>query len=159
MSNKKKKPKVEIINRKAGFEYAFIQEYEAGIMLTGTEIKSIRDGNVNLSDAYCMFDQQGALWVRNMFIAEYDHGTDNNHLPRRNRQLLLRKPEMKKLSRGVMEKGSSIIPFKMYINERGFAKLLIELARGKKSFDKRETIKQRDDKRELDRLQKKYNVR
>lgn len=157
--SQKKKPKVEIINRKAGFEYAFLQEYEAGLILTGTEIKSIREGNVNLSDAYCMFDPQGRLWVRNMFIAEYDHGTDNNHLPRRNRQLLLRKPELRKLARGVQEKGSSIVPFKLYVNERGFAKMLIELARGKKSFDKRETIKQRDEKRDLDRIQKAYKVR
>jgi SsrA-binding protein len=159
MATQKKRPKVEIINRKAGFEYAFLQEYEAGIMLTGTEIKSIRNGNANLSDAYCMFDHQGVLWVRNMFIAEYDHGTDNNHLPRRNRQLLLKKSELRKLSRGVMEKGSSIIPFKIIISERGFAKVIIELARGKKSFDKRATIKQREEKRDLNRVEKEYKVR
>lgn len=158
MAKDKKKPKVEIINRKASFEYQFVQEYDAGIMLTGSEIKSIRNGNANLTDAYCLFEK-GELWVRNMYIAEYEFGTDSNHLPRRNRKLLLRKPELRKLARGVQEKGATIVPYKIHISDRGFAKLTIELARGKKSFDKRETIKARDDKRDLDRLNKLYKVR
>jgi SsrA-binding protein len=156
---KEKKKKIEILNRKASFEYYFVLEYNAGIMLTGTEIKSIRDGNANLSDAYCAFDDAGELWVHNLYIAEYAHGTDNNHFPRRNRKLLLRKPEMRKLSRGLKEKGSTIVPYKLFINERGFAKLTVELARGKKSYDKRETIKAREDKRDLDRINKAYKVR
>lgn len=158
MAKEKKRPKVEITNRKASFEYYFVQEYDAGIMLTGSEIKSIRGGNANLSDAYCIFEK-GELWVRNMYIAEYEFGTDSNHLPRRNRKLLLRKPELRKLAKGVQEKGSTIVPYKIHLSERGFAKLTIELAKGKKTFDKRETIKARDDKRDLDRLNKIYKVR
>ena len=146
MAKEKKRPKIEITNRKASFEYYFVQEYDAGIMLTGSEIKSIRGGNANLSDAYCIFEK-GELWVRNMYIAEYEFGTDSNHLTRRNRKLLLRKPELRKLAKGVQEKGSTIVPYKIHLSERGFAKLTIELAKGKKTFDKRETIKARDDKR------------
>jgi len=153
MAKEKQKKKVEITNRKAAFEYHFIQEFDAGIMLTGSEIKSIRSGNANLNDAWCIF-QSGELWVHNMYIAEYEYGTDMNHLPRRNRKLLLRKPELRKLERKLKEKGSTIVPYKLYISDRGFAKLTIELATGKKSFDKRETIKAREDKRELDRLKK-----
>ena len=158
MAKEKKRPRVEITNRKASFEYYFVQEYNAGIMLTGSEIKSIRGGNANLSDAYCVFEK-GELWVRNMYIAEYEFGTDSNHLTRRNRKLLLRKPELRKLAKGVQDKGSTIVPYKIHLSERGFAKLTIELARGKKTFDKRETIKARDDKRDLDRLNKIYKVR
>lgn len=158
MAKEKKKQKIEIVNRKAAFEYYFVQEYDAGIMLTGSEIKSIRNGNANLTDAYCIFEN-GELWVRNLYIAEYEFGTDSNHLPRRNRKLLLRKPELRKLERGVKEKGSTIIPYKIFINERGFAKVVVALARGKKSFDKRETIKEREDKRTLDRINKAYKVR
>jgi len=99
MAKEKKKTKVEIVNRKAGYEYAFLQEYDAGIMLTGAEIKSIRAGNANMTDAYCLFEH-GELWVRNLYIAEYEFGTGTNHLARRNRKLLLRKPELRKLERG-----------------------------------------------------------
>ncbi len=158
MAKEKKKTKIEILNRKAIYEYHFVQEFDAGIMLTGTEVKSIRDGNANLSDAYCIFDL-GELWVRNLYVAEYKYGTGANHLPRRNRKLLLRKPELRKLERGIKEKGSTIVPFKLFFSERGFAKLTICLARGKKSFDKRETIKGRENKRELDRVNKEYKVR
>lgn len=153
MAKEKQKRKVEITNRKASFEYHFVQEFDAGIMLTGSEIKSIRDGNANLSDAWCIFER-GELWVHNMYIAEYKYGTDMNHLPRRNRKLLLRKPELRKLERKLKENGTTIIPYKLFISDRGFAKLTIELATGKKTFDKRETIKAREDKRELDRLKK-----
>lgn len=147
------KQKVEIVNRRASYEYQFVQEYEAGIVLTGTEIKSIRAGNANVSDAYCLFEN-GELWVKNLYIAEYEYGTDNNHEPRRQRKLLLRRTELRKLERRVKEKGFTIVPYKMYISDRGFAKLVIELATGKKSYDKRETIKEREDKRDLDRLKK-----
>jgi SsrA-binding protein len=158
MSKEKKKQKVEIVNRKASYEYHFVQEYDAGIMLTGSEIKSIRSGNANLTDAYCAFEN-GELWVRNLYIAEYEYGTDANHLPRRNRKLLLRRPELRKLERGLKEKGSTIVPYKIFISDRGFAKVTIVLARGKKTFDKRETIKDREDKRTLDRINKAYKVR
>ncbi|MBK8191768.1 MAG: SsrA-binding protein SmpB [Lewinellaceae bacterium] len=158
MAKEKKKQKIEIVNRKAAYEYYFVQEFDAGIMLTGSEIKSIRNGNANLNDAYCVFEN-GELWVRNLYIAEYEYGTDSNHLPRRTRKLLLRRPELRKLERGIREKGSTIIPFKIFISDRGLAKLTIELARGKKMFDKRETIKEREDKRTLDRLHKTFKVR
>lgn len=158
MAKEKKKPKIEILNRKALYEFQFLHEFNAGIMLTGTEIKSIRDGNANLSDAHCIFEL-GELWVRNLYVAEYKYGTDANHTPRRNRKLLLRRPELRKLERGIKEKGSTIVPFKIFFSERGFAKLTICLARGKKSFDKRETIKDRENKREMDRVNKAYKVR
>ncbi|MBU6339961.1 MAG: SsrA-binding protein SmpB [Bacteroidetes bacterium] len=157
MAKEKKKIKVEIKNRRAAFEYHFEQEYDAGMILTGTEIKSIRAGNANLNDAYCLIEN-GELWVRNMYIAVYEHGTDNNHEPRRARKLLLRKPELRKLERKAKEKGYTIVPYLLFINERGFAKLTIELATGKKSFDKRETIKNRDNKRSLDQLKKRYST-
>ncbi len=157
MAKETQKPKVEITNRRAAYEYHFVQELEAGLVLTGTEIKSIRAGNVNLNDAYCVFENR-ELYVRNMFIAEYELGTDNNHEPRRVRKLLLRKPELRKLERRVKEKGFTIVPFKLTINERGFAKLTIELAGGKKSYDKRQTIKAREDKRDLDRMKKIHKV-
>jgi SsrA-binding protein len=158
MAKEKKKQKVEITNRKASHEYFFVHEFDAGIALTGTEVKSIRSGNTNMNDAYCVFEK-GELWVKNMYIAEYEYGTDANHLPRRNRKLLLRRPELRKLERGIKEKGSTIVPYKIFFSERGFAKMTICLARGKKSFDKRETIKDRENKRELDRVNKAYKVR
>ncbi|MGI9160162.1 MAG: SsrA-binding protein SmpB [Saprospiraceae bacterium] len=153
MTSTRKNNKVEIVNRKAAYEYHFVQELEAGIMLTGSEIKSIRAGNANLSDAYCVMEG-GVLWVRSLFIAEYEFGSDHNHEPRRLRKLLLKKPELRKLERRIKEKGFTIVPIKLFINERGYAKLKIALATGKKAYDKRETIKARDDKRQLDRLKK-----
>ncbi len=158
MAKGKKRPNIEITNRKASYEYFFVQQYDAGIMLTGTEIKSIRGGNANLTDGYCVFDR-GELWVRNLFIAEYEYGTDANHMSRRNRKLLLRRPELRKLERGIKEKGSTIIPVKIFISDRGFAKVTVALAKGKKSYDKRDTIKERESKRELDRVNKAYKVR
>ncbi|HRO07570.1 MAG TPA: SsrA-binding protein SmpB [Saprospiraceae bacterium] len=143
----------EIVNRKAKFEYSFIQMYEAGIVLTGTEVKALRQGLANLNDAYCLFDK-GNLVVKSMFISEYDHGTIYNHDARRDRRLLLHKSELKKLERRVTEKGLTIVPYRLYFTERGFAKLEVALAQGKKAFDKRETIKERDNKRDLDRLKK-----
>ncbi len=158
MAKEKKKQKIEIVNRKAAYEYYFVQEFDAGIMLTGSEIKSIRSGNANLSDAYCLIEN-GEIWVRNLYISEYEFGSETNHLTRRTRKLLLRKPELRKLDRGVREKGSTIVPFKLYISDRGFAKLSIALARGKKMFDKRETIKEREGKRDMDRINKAYKIR
>jgi SsrA-binding protein len=157
MPREKLKQNIQITNRRAAFEYHFEQEYDAGMILTGTEIKSIREGNVNLNDAYCLIEN-GELWVRNLYIAEYKLGTASNHEPRRNRKLLLRKPELRKLERRVKEKGFTIVPYKLFISDRGYAKLTIELASGKKSYDKRETIKQRDDKRDLDRIKKRYST-
>lgn len=153
MAKEQKPRKVEIVNRKAKFEYHFLTEIEVGIILTGTEIKSIRENNANLKEAYCAF-KDGELYIRNMHIAEYKYGTHNNHDPIRIRKLLLKKAELKKLERKVKEKGLTIVPYKLFISERGFAKILIELAQGKKSFDKRESIKARDSKRDLDRIKK-----
>ncbi len=140
-------------NKKAKFEYHFHAEFEAGIILRGTEIKSIRKGMVNLNDAYCYF-QDGELYIQSMYIGEYSHGTYNNHETRRIRKLLLRKNELKKLSRKVREKGFTITPYQIYITERGLAKILIALTSGKKSFDKRNSIKEKDTKRQMDRVKK-----
>lgn len=153
MAKEQKSRKIEIVNRKAKFEYQFLAEFEAGIILTGTEIKSIRENNANLKEAYCTF-KDGELYIRNMHIAEYKYGTSNNHDPVRTRKLLLKKGELKKLERRVKEKGLTIVPYKLFINERGFAKVLIELSQGKKSYDKRETIKARDSQRDLERIKK-----
>ncbi len=153
MAEKKKNNTKEIINRKAEYDYQFIDTYEAGIMLQGTEIKSIRSGNVNLRDAYCTF-KDGELYVRSLFIAEYSHGNLFNHETRRTRKLLLHKRELKKLEKRVKEKGFTIVPYRMYLTDRGFAKLEIALAQGKKSYDKRHTIKEKDVKRDLARMKK-----
>lgn len=146
----------EIVNRKAKHEFSFVQEFEAGIVLLGSEVKSIRQGNVNLSDAYCLFIGN-FLWIKNMYIGEYDQATMYNHEPRRDRILLLKKTEIRKIKRRIEEKGMTLIPYKMYFSDRGFIKLQIALAQGKKSFDKREDIKDRDNKRELDRVKKEHN--
>jgi SsrA-binding protein len=148
-----KKNTKEIVNRKAKFEYHFVLEFEAGMVLTGTEVKSIRDGNANLTDAYCLF-QGDHLWVKSLYIGEYDHGTIYNHATRRDRILLLKKAEIKKIKRRMDEKGMTLIPYKMYFNERDFVKVQIIVAQGKKSFDKREDMKEKDVKREIDRMKK-----
>ena len=124
-------------------------------MLKGTEVKAMRSGNANLSDAYCIFDN-GNLIIKSMFIAEYDHGNVNNHETRADRRLLLRKSELKKIKRKLDEKGLTLVPYKIYFTERGFVKINIWLAQGKKSFDKRNSIKEKDVKRELDREMKKF---
>ena len=140
----------EIINRKAKFEYQFIQGFEAGIMLQGTEVKSLRNGDANMNDAYCLF-KNGELYIRNLFIGEYSHGNVNNHETRRERKLLLKKSELTKLEKRVSEKGFTIVPYLIFFSERGYAKMEVFLAQGKKSYDKRESIKQKDIKRDLDR--------
>jgi SsrA-binding protein len=145
------KPLMEIVNRRASYEYHFLAEFEAGIVLTGTEIKSIRKGNVNLRDAYCVF-KDGELYLHSMFIAEYKYGNQFNHEERRTRKLLLKRRELRKLEKRVKEKGYTIVPTRLFVNERGFAKLEIALAQGKKTYDKRDSIKQKDMKRDLDRI-------
>lgn len=150
---KEKKPPVEIINRKAKFEYQFLDTFEAGIVLQGTEIKSIRRGQANLRDAYCVF-KKGELYVRSLFIAEYAHGNQFNHDTRQPRKLLLRRTELRKLEKRVKERGFTIVPYRLYLTERGFAKLEIALAQGKKSYDKRDSIKQKDLKRDMDRVKR-----
>lgn len=152
MSEKKKKS-VEIVNRRAEYEYQFLDKFDAGIILQGTEIKAIRKGNANLNDAYCFF-KNGELLIKNMFIAEYEFGNVFNHEPRRLRKLLLRRAELNKLERKVKERGLTIVPYRLHLSERGFVKLEIALAQGKKSFDKRESIKEKDVKRDLDRMKK-----
>ena len=155
---KLKKPKnIEFKNRKAKFEYHFIDVYEAGLKLQGTEIKAIRTGDVNLSDAYCTF-KKGELWVKSLYIKEYIYGTYANHESRQDRKLLLKRRELSKLEKKVKEKGFTIIPYRLYLNERGFAKLEIALAQGKKAYDKRDSIKAKDQKRDLDRIKKQYRV-
>jgi SsrA-binding protein len=141
---------IVIKNKRARHEYILLQEYTAGIQLTGTEIKSIREGKASIVDAYCSFYGE-ELFVRNMHIAEYAMGTHYNHEPKRDRKLLLTKKELKKLLTKVKEKGLTIIPVTLFINERGFAKLAIALAKGKHAYDKRESLKQKDIKREIER--------
>lgn len=143
---------IKIKNKKASFEYFLIERFIVGIQLFGTEIKSIRDGKANLKDSYCMF-VKSELFVRNLHIAEYTYGTYNNHDPKRDRKLLLTKRELKKLLSKVNEKGFTIIPVQLFINERGLAKLEIALAKGKHTYDKRESLKQKDSKREMERSQ------
>ena len=128
-----------------------LEKFVAGLVLKGTEIKSIREGRVNLQEAYCSFYEDG-LWVQNMHISAYEQGNIFNHEPLRKRKLLLNKREMNKLQKKLEEQGLTIVPFRLFISDRGFAKLEIALARGKKLHDKRESIKERDVKREMDRM-------
>ena len=147
----KTKAQINIKNKRATFDYEIIDKYKAGIVLTGTEIKSIREGKAELADTYCYFIN-GELWVKNMYIAEYFYGTYNNHSTRRDRKLLLTKKELRKISKTDKESGFSIIPTRLFIDENGRAKLEIAVARGKKIYDKRQSIKEREDKRYMDRL-------
>jgi SsrA-binding protein len=146
---------INIENRKAGFNYFVAASYEAGIVLTGTEIKSVREGKANLNDAWCYLKNE-ELWIKNMHISEYDAGSYNNHLPKRERKLLLNRSELTKLTSRLREKGTTVVPLRLYINERGYAKLEIGIARGKKKFDKRESLKEAEAKREMSRVRKKY---
>ena len=142
---------INIRNRQASFEFELLDKYVAGLVLKGTEIKSIREGKVNLQDGYCYFNN-GELFVKGINITPYAQGTHYNHEAQRERKLMLKRMELKKLERKVEEKGLTIVPTRLFINDRGFAKLEIAVARGKKMHDKRENIKERDAKRELDRL-------
>lgn len=141
---------VNIKNKKASFEYAFIDKYVAGLQLTGTEIKSIREGKSNINDAFCVF-MKNELYIRNMHIAHYFNGTYNNVEEKRDRKLLLNKQEINKLQSKLKDQGLTIIPIRLFINEKGYAKLEIALAKGKKLYDKREDIKKRDTEREVSR--------
>ncbi|MBO6606776.1 SsrA-binding protein SmpB [Psychroserpens sp.] len=147
---------VNIKNKKAKFEYEILDTYTAGIVLTGTEIKSIRDGKASIAESFCEFNDRGELFVINMTIQEYSHGTYYNHKPKAERKLLLNRRELKKLEREVNVKGNAIVPLRLFLNEKGLAKLEIALGKGKKLFDKRETLKDRDNKRNLDRIKKIY---
>lgn len=142
--------KVEIRNKKAGFEYFLVDEFTAGLVLTGTEIKSIRDGKASLVDSYCTL-KDGELYVINMHIAEYRYGTHYNHNPKRDRKLLLSKQEIRKIRTKIEERGFTVIPTLLFINEKGRAKIIIAIAKGKKLYDKRQTIKTKDLKRERER--------
>ncbi len=144
---------ISIKNRKASFEYELVERFVAGMKLVGTEIKSIRTGKVNLTESYCQF-VRNELYVINLHIAEYELGTCNNHIARRDRKLLLNRKELQKLDKKVKESGFTIIPTKLFINDRGLAKLEIALARGKKTYDKRESLKAKDAKRDIDRMMK-----
>lgn len=141
---------ISIQNKRAKFEYEFIDKYEAGLELRGTEVKSLRQGNASIAEAYCAFDD-GELFLINSHIAEFKFGNINNHEPLRRRKLLLRKKELAKLEYKLKDKGLTIIPIRIFQSERGFAKIEIALAKGKKSFDKREDIKKRDVEREIAR--------
>ena len=142
---------INIRNRQASFEFELLDKYVAGLVLKGTEIKSIREGKVNLQDGYCYFNN-GELFVKGVNITPYAQGTHYNHEAQRERKLMLKRMELKKLERKVEEKGLTLVPVRLFINDRGFAKLEIAVARGKKMHDKRENIKERDAKRELNRL-------
>ena len=144
---------INIKNRRASFDYEFIEEYNAGIILTGTAIKSVRAGKASLVDSYCYFDK-GELWVKGIHIAEYRLGTYYNHEEKRERKLLLTRKELRKLERNVKETGLTIVPTKMFLTEKGWVKLRIALARGKKEYDKRESLKLKDAKKDMDRAMK-----
>lgn len=149
----KLKNDILIRNKRASFDFELIDTYQAGIVLVGTEIKSIRLGKASLVDTFCFFNN-GELWVKNMNISEYFYGTYNNHLPRRDRKLLLNKKELQKLHRQTKETGFTIVPTKLFINSKGLAKIEIAVAKGKKAYDKRESLKEKDDKRMMDRAMK-----
>ena len=145
---------INIKNRRATFDYEIVESFTAGIVLTGTEIKSIRQGKAGLTDTYCMVEGN-ELWLKGMYIAEYSYGSYNNHATHRDRKLLLNRKEINKIAKACQQPGYSIIPLRLFINERGLAKLVISIARGKKQFDKRQAIKEREDKRAMERLFKK----
>lgn len=145
---------INIKNRRATFDFEIGDTFTAGIVLTGTEIKSIRLGKASLTDSFCYVDN-GEVWVKNMYIAEYFYGTYNNHAARRDRKLLLNRKEIAKLEKNGKESGFSIIPLRLFINDRGLAKLVIGIGRGKKEYDKRQSIKEREDKRSMARMMQK----
>jgi SsrA-binding protein len=145
--------KIDIKNKKASFDYEFLEQFTAGIKLVGTEIKAIRLGKANVSDAFCYF-ANGELYVKGMNVSEYDWGSYSNHEPKRDRKLLLTKKELTKLFKKSQEKGLTIVAYRLFLSEKGLAKLNIALAKGKKQFDKREDLKKKDANREMDRMRK-----
>ncbi len=150
------KPKdINIKNRRATFDYEIVETFTAGLVLTGTEIKSIRTGHASLVDTFCYVSSLNEVWVKNMNIATYFYGTYNNHDSRRDRKLLLNKKEINKIAKASRDAGYTIVPLRLFISERGFAKLVIGIARGKKEYDKRQAIKEREDKRSLARMMQK----
>lgn len=149
-----KQAPVNIRNRRASFDYELLETYTAGIVLTGTEIKSIRLGKASLVDTFCVFER-GELWVKNMHITEYFYGTYNNHQARRDRKLLLNKTELRKIQRATLMTGFTIVPTRLFINDKGLAKLVIAVAKGKKQYDKRQSLREKEDKRSMDRMFKK----
>ena len=148
---------INIQNKKARFEYEILDKFTAGIVLTGTEIKSIRDSKASIAESFCEFNEKEELFAINMYIEEYAFGTRFNHRPRGNRKLLLNKKELNKLLKQVKNSGLTIVPLKLFINEKGYVEMLIALARGRKLHDKREILKERDSKRDLDRVKKSFN--
>lgn len=148
---------INIQNKKARFEFEILDKYVAGIQLTGTEIKSIRNSKARITESFCEFNERGELFVVNMYIEEYIYGHHYNHKPKSERRLLLNKHELKSLKKDVDQKGNTIVPLRLFINENGWAKLEIALAKGKKLHDKRETMKDRDNKRDLARIKKNFN--
>ncbi len=152
MADKKKQTKtvVNIRNKRATFDYEILDTWTAGIVLTGTEIKSLRTGKAGLTDSFCIFDK-GELWTKNVYIAEYFYGTYNNHNAHRDRKLLLTRKELRALVQDSKEPGLTIVPLRLYINDKGYAKMEIALCRGKKEFDKRDSIKEKEDRRMMDR--------
>jgi len=146
---------INIKNRKASHEYEFIDKFVAGIVLMGTEIKSIRNSQVTMSDAHCVFIED-ELWIKNLHISEYSNGGYVNHEPKRERKLLLNRQELEKINGKVTTKGMTIIPIRLFINDKGRAKVEIAVAKGKKLFDKRESLKEKDNKRDLDRIRKNF---
>lgn len=149
-----KASQVNIKNRKATFNYEIGDTYTAGIVLTGTEIKSIRGGKANLNDSYCVVDR-GEVWVKGMHVSEYFYGSYNNHVARRDRKLLLTKKEISKIEKQSGDAGFTIVPLRIFISEKGYAKLVIGIGKGKKEYDKRQSIKEREDRRDIDRMFKK----
>jgi len=147
--------KIDIKNKRAGFEFEISDRFQAGLMLTGSEIKSIRNGGGSISEAFCVI-RDGELFIKNMNIPEYSHGSYANHEPMRLRKLLLTKRELNRIDSKMRERGLTVIPLRLFISDRGFAKLEIGLGKGKKKFDKRESLKEKDNKREIDRVMKKY---
>ncbi|MBQ5394851.1 MAG: SsrA-binding protein SmpB [Alistipes sp.] len=150
-----KKTKINIKNKRATFDYEILEEWVAGVVLVGTEIKSIRAGKASMVDSYCYFER-GELWIRGVNIAEYAWGTCNNHAPRRDRKLLLTRRELQKLQRLSLDRGLTIVGLRLFLNDRGLAKIAIGLARGRKAYDKREHLKEGDARREMDKVMKDY---
>jgi len=154
MSKEKPTNQITIKNKRASFDYELLETFTAGIVLTGTEIKSIRLGKASLVDTFAIVER-GEVWVKNMYVAEYFFGTYNNHAPRRDRKLLLNRKEIRRLQTAAKDRGFTLVPTRLFINERGLAKLVLAIARGKKEYDKRQSIRERDDRREMDRMFKK----
>ena len=154
MSKEKPTNQITIKNKRASFDYELLETFTAGLVLTGTEIKSIRLGKASLVDTFAIVEH-GEVWVKNMYVAEYFFGTYNNHAPRRDRKLLLNRKEIRRLQTAAKDRGFTLVPTRLFINERGLAKLVLAIARGKKEYDKRQSIRERDDRREIDRMFKK----